>query len=1037
MLYEVLTGTLPIAGSRSVVLASKHRRVAEPRTLRREIPRDLNDLCVKLLEPAPEHRLSLDGARDLLLGRRALRPARGLEPVRKPPFVGRGAELSQLLEAFERGAQGTPFVVIRGESGIGKTTLLRHFVSEVARRDPALLVFEGRCHERELIPYNALDGIMDGVARHLERLPAAEVAEVLPPDAALLALLFPVLLRIPALARMPRASADRAAPEDERERAFSCLRALFTRLAARAPSLLVVDDLHWADDDALRALSRICQAPSPPGLALVFTRREPLAGGAASAPLERTLHITPRNVEIAGLALDDAAALAAALHDGPCSGELSRQLAAEAAGHPLFLEELVRHAQQRRETREDDAAGSRTLTLDDVIGDRLDALDADVRHLANVIAIAHRPLPRRIAMSAARLEPGQFKLCLSRLATRSLIRPKTAREEGRIEMYHARVRDALVTRLEFGQRRALHAALARAHAAEPSTDDEALAIHYREAGDATRAYEHALRAGEAALRSLAFEGAATWFQAALELLESGDERRQALHVRVASSWQWAGRSALAVPHLEAAARGSTGLDAAYFRCQTAQQLWRSGQLELGRELSRQVLRELGLRVPRTPIGSILAIVRDELALRVRGVVVQPPSGSRSLPALRSDACWSFGGAFAESASGSDALTSVLFHQRALRYALKSGDTSRSIGTLSTYIMLASVPGGRAAPRTARLLDQLEQLACRDGGGRSKMLYETAAAVRSYFNGQLAQAANGLIQVIDSPADASADFAQERDGFLLRLLLRALWMLGSLRRMSDWYERGSRRAVARADSGSAWAIEIGAGSCLHLARDQPEEAERRLDAALGEGGFQADHLMYLNGLLTRVTIKLYTSDVEQAHALALELFARARRLRFWRVQPTRLLVLYALGCTALAQLEHGIGDRARRLADAARAAWAIEREGMGWMSPYARVLRAGVALHRGGAALAALELGHAEAEFAAREMRLMALAAQAWRRRLSADASGDVRAVHQHFEREGIVAPARWMQTLVPGWTGTLEGTQRPADAQRTRWPVAI
>jgi hypothetical protein len=161
------------------------------------------------------------------------------------------------------------------------------------------------------------------------------------------------------------------------------------------------------------------------------------------------------------------------------------------------------------------------------------------------------------------------------------------------------------------------------------------------------------------------------------------------------------------------------------------------------------------------------------------------------------------------------------------------------------------------------------------------------------------------------------------------------------------------------------------------------------------------------------------------------------LRFWRVQPTRLLVLYALGCTALALLERGIGDRARRLADAARAARAIEREGMAWMHPYARVLRASVAVQRGGAALATLELGRAESEFRALGIPLSALAVEAWRSSWSGDASDVVRAVYPHFERDGVVAPARWMRTLVPGLTGMDAAQGSGRLMQGERGPVAI
>ena len=82
-------------------------------------------------------------------------------------------------------------MLVCGESGIGKSYLVRHFTEQLepARRDTILL--EGRCYEREAIPYKTIDGIVDALSRRLSHMPASEVAALLPTQRAMLAQAFP------------------------------------------------------------------------------------------------------------------------------------------------------------------------------------------------------------------------------------------------------------------------------------------------------------------------------------------------------------------------------------------------------------------------------------------------------------------------------------------------------------------------------------------------------------------------------------------------------------------------------------------------------------------------------------------------------------------------------------------------------------------------------------------------------------------------------------------------------------------------------
>src|SRR5690606_5365974 len=81
---------------------------------------------------------------------------------------------------------------VHGRSGMGKTALVRRFLDALRRRGE-VVVLEGRCYERESVPYKAFDSLIDALARHLSRVPPERAVALLPPEAQDLARMFPVL----------------------------------------------------------------------------------------------------------------------------------------------------------------------------------------------------------------------------------------------------------------------------------------------------------------------------------------------------------------------------------------------------------------------------------------------------------------------------------------------------------------------------------------------------------------------------------------------------------------------------------------------------------------------------------------------------------------------------------------------------------------------------------------------------------------------------------------------------------------------------
>ena len=178
LLFHALVGRPPFTGGRLAVLSRKTEQEApDPSTLLAGVPEDLAYLCTRLLCRDPAQRL---GGPEVLrfLG---VVPAARVTSEASRPLVGREGPLRALEEALARTREtgGARAVLVQGPSGMGKSTLVRHFCAK-AEETQGALVFSGRCYEHESVPYKAADGVVDALTHHLGRLDATQRAAVLP-----------------------------------------------------------------------------------------------------------------------------------------------------------------------------------------------------------------------------------------------------------------------------------------------------------------------------------------------------------------------------------------------------------------------------------------------------------------------------------------------------------------------------------------------------------------------------------------------------------------------------------------------------------------------------------------------------------------------------------------------------------------------------------------------------------------------------------------------------------------------------------------
>jgi hypothetical protein len=1013
MLFEALTDELPFEGPAMQVLHDKQvRNAPSPADIVHGLPADLVDICLALLVKEPARRL---GGEALLRRLGVDDPTRSLTAApatRASRMVGRVAQLGELEDAFRLTRERRPVAVyLHGASGLGKSTLVRHFLDTVVERDGAV-VLEGRCFDRESMPYKALDGVVDSLTRYLRQLHRSEVERLLPRDVLAISRMFPVITRVDAIAAAPYHLVDSPDPIEMRRRAFAALRELLARIADRAPLVVHIDDLQWADRDSITLLEDLLRPPDAPTLLLVASFRSEeieqkafLADllAAATTPESRALRIAPLDAA-------EAHALAHALL-GPFGANdvLVATLVREAAGSPFLLEQLAQHV------RDQEGSGDMKVSLLDMLDARIERLPGGARPLLDALAIAGHPLQLEVALRAASLE-GDTRALLSRLRIAHLIR--AAGESDHIELYHDRIREALAGRLDEQAARWIHLNLAEALASGAADDPEALFEHYLGSGERERAAVHAVRAAQRAAGALAFERAARFFRHAIELGASVTGERWQLEASLGEALANAGRPGEAAEAFRAAAAGADPARALEYQRRAAEQYLFGGHRELGLRAIRELSASVGISVPSGARRALLSLLLQRARIAIRGKRWRERPAEQIDPAtlFRMDVCWTF----AVGLTLIDYIIGADFQARYLLLALDAGEPVRVARALAIESAFTASEGGRSRAQTDRLVADAAALAERLNSPRELGLAAVTAGSAAFLRGEWRRAA-------DLCGQAEQVLTERCTGVLWEtstartFLMSSLVYLGELalmrRRHGDLLiaakERGDLLIATEAETrlNFAWLIS-----------DEPGEARRQVTGALSRWSTSGYYRQHYNGLLALANIDLYEGDPEAAWARLETEWPLLQRSLLPRVQVLRAEALFlrarcALGRADMLARRGGAGAEASRLLTIAeRCAGRLDRERMPWIDPFAPLIRGVVAMHRKDRATAAALLRLAADGFDRADMALYAAATRRRLGDLQGGEAGDrhVREATRFMREQTVVDPDRLSAVLTPG-----------------------
>jgi len=1025
MLYEALTGRVPISGGAMRVLHDKQARDIEPPSQSvRHVPDDLDRLCMQLLQRCPQDRPSEGEILRRLEGTTVPASADSVpcsQSILHTPFVGRERHLAVLADAFQtmrRRRSVTMFV--HGRSGVGKSLLLQRFLETLVEQED-VVVLAGRCYERESVPYKALDSLVDALSRFLRRLTGAGAAELLPRDVAALTRLFPVLRRVEAVAAAARQESGHIPDQQElRRRAFAALRELLTRLGETRPLVLFIDDLQWGDVDSAALLSDLVRPPNPPVLLLVGSYRSEYV--ATSACL-RLLLETPgaadslvdrRDLAVEPLEVAEARTLALELLGSgtdSATEACAQIIAQESGGSPYFVRELVQSFREGAELHHF-ASATTKITLDDVLWRRVLALPNASRRLLEVVTVSGQPVRQREAYRAANLESAD-RTALALLRVGHLVRSTGPGEQDEVESYHDRIRETVVAHLPADILEGHHRRLALTLEATGQSDPETLAVHFQGAHELERAAKYYALAADQAGETLAFARAAKLYRLALELRPLSEADARKLRILLADALANAGRGVEAAHEYQAAALGADEAQGLDLQRRAAYQYCSSGYVDLGRKALSQVLGRVGMKLPVTPTRTLVYLLWARFRLWLRGIGYQERNADQvpEEDLTRIDVAWSA----SAGVSVLDMLAGALFQTRGLMLALNAGEPyrlARSLAWESAHTANDGIPG---MPRARMLLDAARSLTERIGHPHAQGMLFLAEGIAQFTLGGFARACELLERAEDIFRDRCTGTTWELDTAQAFTLWTRLYM-GDFVAMSRRSSQLLKEALERGDLYAATNFATFPVPVARVVEGNPEEARRILNEFLGQWSNEGFHLQHLTALMGNLYIDFYNGEGKVAWERIRRAWPAVMRSQFLRVKSIQLLMTELRARAALAAARTA-AQPAPLLKVAIQGARHLERLGMTWSMPKAHLISAQIAFLRGDRTEAQTLLGRATAGFDAVPLGMFAAAA---RRRLGELLGGEegrplIAQANAWMASQNVQNPARLTAAYTPGF----------------------
>jgi class 3 adenylate cyclase len=467
----------------------------------------------------------------------------------RTPFVGRGTEMARLRTKLDEARAGHGgLVMLVGEPGIGKSRTIEEF-AEQAQAGGAL-VLAGRCFEGEWAPPYA--PFVEAIAGYARDADPALLRADLGYGAAPLARLVPSLReRLPDIGEPVPLN-----PDEERFRLLDAVSQLVIATSARAPVVLVLDDLHWADGGTIAMLRHMARfLPGQRTLLLgayrdvELDRQHPLADALAALRREAEYE----RILMKGLDEGEVRALLTDIVEQDVPDAFVQAISEETDGNPFFIREVLIHLADEGKIYQQDGRWTASVSIAEigipegvrqVIGRRLSRLPETSNRLLSAASGFNGPFRVGLAAAAAGFDEADALDAIDAALEAQLVQPASGDAES-YDFAHALIRHTLYGDLSPSRQVRLHRRIAEAmerlYANRALEHAPELAYQYhRSAGlpGTERGADYALAAADQAELIPAWDEVAVFSRMALDLLPEADTRRAQAAGRLGLALVW-------------------------------------------------------------------------------------------------------------------------------------------------------------------------------------------------------------------------------------------------------------------------------------------------------------------------------------------------------------------------------------------------------------------------------------------------------------------------------------------------------------------
>jgi predicted ATPase len=454
-------------------------------------------------------------------------------------MVGRERELAELRVGLADASAGRGrLFLVSGEPGIGKTRLSVELA--VLAQAEGMAVLTGHCLDhQEAVPYLPFVEILESCAEQASDENALRK---------LLAKEGPELARL--MPRLRRAVPDLAPPLDlppqqARRQLFNSYCGLVARLAIEQPTVLILEDLHWADDSTLSLLDHLVQRLSKLPLLVFATFRDAeldVSPGLAKELEDLLRGRLANHMRLKGLPRNEVAEMLTSLSGKSPPAAVVREIYDETEGNPFFVEELFLHLKE--ENRLYDATGGfrselkigeleapRSVRL--VVGRRLARLSDPTRKCMATAAVIGRFFSFEILQASSTAAADSLLECVAEAEKAGLICSSATGAKAQSEFSHELIRQVVIGRLPAPWRQRLHLEVAEAIeqvcGGELEDHVSELAYHYARSANTQKAVQYLTQAARWACSNSAYKEAEAHVRMTFSLIERMPKGERASH----------------------------------------------------------------------------------------------------------------------------------------------------------------------------------------------------------------------------------------------------------------------------------------------------------------------------------------------------------------------------------------------------------------------------------------------------------------------------------------------------------------------------